>query len=313
MRQRELAARHRAQLFSQLAQTEKAGLSASDSVRVMAKSADRPLQQRLRLFREQLAAGKDIARAGLISGVFLSWEARMVQAAEASGKLAESYAGLARRHANRARRYQNLKRGMTLPLALFVLAVLAAPLPGLLLGNINFENYFLSTTGRLLLLFGSLYLLSRGWRRLGATGADNALFRLLLRTPWFGGLIRRQQQHDCLLSLALLLDAGVPAFQALGVAAESVSHPTLRAQFAGAENSARNGSSVTVALESSGILPDEQMKNLVEAGEFSGRLSEQLYRVADQLDEQLELQFKMVSDWVPKLVYLVIVLLFIMG
>ncbi|MBT8046851.1 MAG: hypothetical protein HKN57_13135 [Xanthomonadales bacterium] len=312
MRQRELEARHRAQLFSQLAQTGKAGLSAADSIHVMVKSADRSLQQPLRLFWKQLAAGKDIAQAGLKSAVFLSWEARLIQAAEASGKLVESYAGLARRHANRARRYQNLKRGMTLPLALFVLAVLAAPLPGLLLGNINFESYLLNTTGRLLLLFGSLYLLSRGWRRLGATGADNALFRLLLRTPWAGKLIRRQQQHDCLLSLALLLDAGVPAFQALGVAADSVSHPTLRAQFAGAENAARRGSSVTGALESGGILPDEQMKNLVKAGEFSGRLSEQLYRVADQLDEQLEMQFKVISDWAPKTAYFAVVVLFVL-
>ena len=148
------------------------------------------------------------------SGLFLPWEARLIQAAEVSGKLADSYNGLARRYVNRARRYGNLKRGMTLPLALFVLAVLVAPLPALLLGAIGIDRYLLNTTGRLLLFFGSLYLLSWSWRQLGATGADNALFRLLLRTPLLGSLIRRQQQYNYLSSLALLMDAGVPAFDA---------------------------------------------------------------------------------------------------
>jgi type II secretory pathway component PulF len=313
VRLRELGGRHRAQLFAQLAQTEKAGLTAADSIRMMAKSADAALGKRLEQFLERLAAGSDTTRAGLASGLFLSWEARLLQAAEASGKLAESYTELARRHANRASRNSALKRGMTLPLALFVLAVLVLPLPDLLTGAIDIGSYLLSTSSRLLFLFTALYLLARGWRRLGAAGADNTLYRILLRAPWFGRLVRRQQQYDYLFSLALLLDAGVPAFDALSVAAGSVSHPTLRARFSGAEKMVRNGASVTDALESCGILPNENEVNLVRAGEFSGRLSESLHHVASQLDEQIELQFSVLADWAPKFGYLAVVISVILG
>lgn len=313
MRQEDLDSRVRSHLFTQLAQTEKAGLTVNDSIQMIAKSAGASLQQRLELFREQLSAGCEIALAGMTAGLFLPWEARLIQAAEVSGKLADSYNGLARRYANRARRYGNLKRGMTLPLALFVLAVLVAPLPALLLGAIGIDRYLLNTTGRLLLFFGSLYLLSWSWRQLGATGADNALFRLLLRTPLLGSLIRRQQQYNYLSSLALLMDAGVPAFDALGVAAVSVSHPALRKQFGRAEKAVRNGSSVTDALDSSGVLPDESAKNLIGAGEFSGRLSEMLQHAAGQLDDQLELQFSVLADWAPKFAYFAVVVVLVLG
>jgi len=279
----------------------------------MLQSAGPVLQQRLGIFRHGLVEGQPVFQAGLASGLFLPWEARLVQAAEVSGKLAESYTALARRHAGRARRGDRLRRGMALPLAVFVLAVLVAPLPALLLGTISLDRYVLHSVGRLALFFGALYLLSWSWRRLGATGADNTLFRWLLRVPWFGGLIRRQQQHDYLFSLALLLDAGVPAFDALGVAAGSVSHPALRIQFGRAETSARNGSSVTDALDSCGILPDEAATNLIRTGEFSGQLSCMLHHAAAQLGEYLELQRKAISDWAPKFAYFAVVVVFVLG
>ena len=308
MRHQELGGRHRALLFSQLAQTEKAGLTAADSTRIMARSAEPCLRPRLELFREQLAAGSDITRAGLDAGIFLPWEARLLQAAEASGKLAESYAGLARRHANRTQRHNALKKGMTLPLALFVLAVLVVPLPALMTGTIDIVRYLLNITTRLLLLFTALYALSRAWRRLGMAGADNTLYRLLLRAPWLGRLVRRQQQYDFMSSLYLLLDAGLPAFDALRAAAGSVGHPSLRAQFSNAEIMARRDASVTAALESCGILPSENAVSLVRAGEFSGRLSESINQVASQLDEQIEMQFSILTDWAPKLAYLAVVI-----
>jgi type II secretory pathway component PulF len=296
-----------------LAQSQRAGLTALSAVDIMQPSAGSVLQQRLGFFRQGLIEGQPVFQAGLGSGLFLPWEARLVQAAEVSGKLADSYTALARRHASRAHRGDRLRRGLALPLAVFVLAVLVAPLPALLLGNTSLDRYVLHSVGRLALFFGALYLLSWSWRRLGATGADNILFRWLLRVPWFGGLIRRQQQHDYLFSLALLLDAGVPAFDALGVAAGSVSHPGLRTQFGCAETSARNGSSVTDALDSCGILPDEAAMNLVRTAEFSGRLSGMLHHVAAQLDEYLELQRKAISDWAPKFAYLAVVVLFVLG
>jgi len=308
----ELDPKQRTLLFRQLAQSERAGLTVLDSIRILLESADPLLRQRLSVFRKQLAANAPISRAGLRSGIFLPWEERLIQAAEISGKLADSYSALARRHADRALRRRNLWRGMTFPLVLFALAILVSPLPALLFGNIGPGRFLLDTVGRLMLFFGSLYLLTWSWRRLGATGADNTLFRLLLRIPWFGKLIRRQQQYNYLSSLALLLDAGVPAFDALGIAADSVSHPTLRTQFAQAEEAVRSGSGVTEALAFSDTLGDEEAINLVRSGEFSGRLSEMLHHVARQLNEQQNSQFKSLTDWAPKLAYAAIVILFLL-
>ena len=201
MQQAELDARQRALLFKQLAQAERAGLTALDAARLLIGSADARFRDRLAAFRRALNSGKSVADAGLRNGLFLPWEARLVQAAEVSGKLAQCYAALATRHSDQSRRSRQLKNGILLPLAIFVLAVFIAPLSALVTGAITGTRYLFLTIGRLLLFFGALFLLSWSWRRLSASGADNSLFRLLLRIPFFGRLIRRQQQRDYLFSL----------------------------------------------------------------------------------------------------------------
>ena len=313
MKQRELDARSRANLFKQLAQTERAGVPILDAIAILSAAANASLGKRLSRFRRIVSAGIDVAEAGLRSGLFLPWEARLLRAAEISGKLAQSYAGLSRRHSYHAHRMSQIKGGLILPLVMFVLVVILTPLPALFRGDINGLVYLALTAGRLFLFFGGLYLLTYNWKRLGASGADNTIFRLLLRIPLFGGLIRRQQRRDFLHSLALLLEAGVPAFEALGIAADSVSHPGIRKRFADSVNHARSGATVSEALESCGALQNSDTLNLLRTGEFAGRLSEMIHHHVMQLDEQLDGQFKMIADWTPRVVYLLIVVFFILG
>ena len=313
MKHRELEARSRASLFKQLAQTERAGVPVLDTIAILSATANPTLKQRLSRFHRIFSAGKDVAEAGLGSGLFLPWEARLLRAAEISGKLAQSYAALSKRHSYRARRMSQIKRGLILPLVLFFFVVILAPLPALFRGDINGHVYLALTAGRLLLFFGGLYVLTYNWRRLGATGADNTILRWLLHIPICGGLIRRQQRRDFLHSLALLLDAGVPAFDALAIAADSVSHPDFRKRFANSVIHARSGANLSEVLASCGALQDSDAVNLLRTGEFSGRLSEMIHHHVLQLDEQLDEQFKMLADWTPRVVYLLIVVFFILG
>ena len=60
--------------------------------------------------------GDDIAQAGLDSGLFLPWEARLLRAAQSGGQLADTYAILGKRYQDRARRSRQLKSNMVLPL-----------------------------------------------------------------------------------------------------------------------------------------------------------------------------------------------------
>ena len=109
------------------------------------------------------------------------------------------------------------------------------------------------------------------------------------------------------------LDAGVPAFEALGIAADSVSHPDIRKRFSDSVNHARSGATVSEALEAVGALQDSDAVNLARTGEFSGRLSEMIHHQVRQLDEQLNLQFEMLAEWTPRVVYLLIIVLIVLN
>lgn len=311
MNQGELDARTRARLYAQLATGERVGLPLRNAVETLLVSADKALHARLAGFQEKVSAGADVAEAGSNSGLFLAWETRLIQAAAVSGKLEQSFAALARRYADRASRYARIRNGLVLPFAVMVVAVFVAPLPALFRGDISGQAYLLLTAGRLLLFFSALYLLSFSWRRLGASGADNTVFRLLLHIPCVGPLIRRQQQRDFLHSLALLLAAGVPVFEALAVAADSVSHPTLRERFSGSARAVRNGTPVTDALRDCSALPGSHSDNILRAGEVSGRSDEMLSHLVAQMDEQLHSQYRTIADWTPRLAYVFVLAFFV--
>lgn len=303
LKPRELDSRLRSLLFAQLAQTAKAGLPLRNTLSILEENATESFRARLSVFQREVDAGSDVARAGLTSGTFLPWEFRLLQAAETGGKLPQSYANLSRRYANRVRHRRRLKSGLAFPVTIFVLLVFLAPLKALYFGEISVAFYLARTGGSLLLFFGGLYMLSSGWTRLAASGSDNTLHRLLLRIPLAGGLIRKQQRRDFLDSLGMLLDSGVSAINALEYAAASVSHPQLRKEFATAASLCRGGMNVTRALETCGALQNPDAASLLGSGEYSGRLVEMIQHQIRALDEQLDADFKLISDWLPRVIY----------
>lgn len=313
MKQKELTAHTRANLFAKLAQSEKAALPVLDSLEILSASADQLLSQRLTRFRNCANSGQDIPESGLRSGIFLPWEARLLRAAEVSGKLAESYAALGKRYASHARRSSRLKSSLIFPLLIFVMMVSLAPLPALLRGEISGQWYLLQSAGRVLLLFTGLYMLTYNWKRLSASGADSSIFSLMLHLPLVGSLIRQQQQRDFLYSLGLLLQAGVPTLEALTVAAGSISHPGLRRKFGNTADLVHKGETVSASLESCGLLQDSDSYNILHTGEYSGRLTEMIHHLVSQLDEQLEQKFETLATWAPRIIYLLILVNFALG
>ncbi len=298
----------RSVLFTRLAKAEQAGLPLKNTLAVLRGDSDLGLVTRLEQFQKQVTSGTDIAQAGLDSGLFLPWEAHLLRAAQESGDLAGTYAELGKRYQGRARRSRQLKSNMLLPLLLFVLAAFIAPILPLYRGEISGIEYLFSSLGRLLLLFGGLFLLSLGWRRLMAYGTESALHKLLLHLPVAGGLVLRQQRFDFLHNLSLLLAAGLPAFDALETAASGISHPTLRRRFKESSKYCRNGMDVVSSLDRCGAFEDADAVALARSGEFSGQLDRMIRHHVTQLGERLDLQYDLLTQWLPRAFYLLILL-----
>ncbi|HKJ16317.1 MAG TPA: type II secretion system F family protein [Xanthomonadales bacterium] len=306
-----LDAKTRARLFSQLAQAGHAGLPWARCIPVLRKSGGKSLRPVLDDFERRLNKGADIADSGLRAGLFLPWEARLIGAAEKSGKLDNSFRSLSGRYKSRANRQSRIRGGLMFPLVLFILATLVAPLGPLLTEAISIGQYLIGVCSRLLLLFGGLVLLTWSWKRLGVHGADSSIFAMILRIPWFGTLVRRQQQRDFLDSLAMALGAGIPAFDALELAAESVSNPHLRSRFGRSAKYAQDGSTITESILRVKALQNSDAENLLRSGELSGRSEEMLNHLVAGLDEQLDSQYQIISDWTPRIAYVVVIILFL--
>jgi general secretion pathway protein F len=300
-----LSSRARADLFSQFATLERAGIPPLQALPILYKQAPIECQPRIKQLQQGVQQGAALAKAGRRSGLFLPWEARLITVAEEAGKLQATFSRLNQHYAARARRLLKFKGRLIYPLAILVLAVFVAPAPALLLGDIGPASYLLRTAAPLLGLYTLGRLLIWRYRMASLAEQPYGVAVVGLALPILGGLMRRQQRRDFLASLALLLEAGVPAIEALSLAAHSVGNPVLRERFAGFAERARAGATLAQALAGAEIGVDAV--TLIDTGEKAGKLDEMLWYVVRQLDERLDAQLDMLAEWAPRVLYAVVV------
>jgi type IV pilus assembly protein PilC len=94
-------------------------------------------------------------------------------------------------------------------------------------------------------------------------------------------------------TLATLLSGGLPLLQAIDVAASSIGNRALGTAVAAAAPQVREGKSLTVALESSGVLEHLALE-MIKVGEQTGALADMLNAVAEFYDEDLDTRLQTV-------------------
>ncbi len=123
------------------------------------------------------------------------------------------------------------------------------------------------------------------WRR--REGSPVVLDRILLRLPYFGGLMRMYATSQLMRTLSTLLAGGLPLLNAIDVAAASVGNRAMSQALRGATERIREGASLTVALESTGMLEALPLE-MVKVGEQTGALGDMLGAIAEFYDEELD-------------------------
>ena len=118
-------------------------------------------------------------------------------------------------------------------------------------------------------------------------GSGVAIDRALLRIPHVGSMMRMYATGQLMRTLSTLLAGGLPLLNALEVAAASVGNRAMAAAITGATPQVREGKSLTVALESTGMLENLPLE-MVKVGEQTGALADMLNAIAEFYDEELE-------------------------
>jgi type IV pilus assembly protein PilC len=141
-------------------------------------------------------------------------------------------------------------------------------------------------------------VLVRLWLRRPGSGV--VLDRLLLRLPYLGAMLGMYATSQLSRTLATLVSGGLPLLNALEVAAASVGNRAMAAGVSAAAPQVREGRSLTVALESTGLLEPVALE-MIRVGEQTGALAEMLTAIADFYDEELDTRLQIALSLVEPL------------
>lgn len=308
-RHRPLPALLRAQLFQHLAAMEKAGLAPDKAYALL--DLGRAASARVAAFRKLAARRNEPAGAGLASGLFTVFEARLLRAAFAAGSPMATYQRLADVHASRARQLALLRSRMLLPVAILTLALFVQPLPALAGGSISAAGYLWRVLSPLLVLGGTALLAPRTVAWFGAGGESPAragVERALMAIPFFGAMHVRRNMRDFVDSLALLLDAGLPLFDAMPVALDTVGNSVLRCELEALLPKLKGGATLAQAIKALRLADSGKLHAMVDTGEHSGTLPEMLRRHAAGESETIHRVQLEIMAWLPRVFYAMVAL-----
>jgi general secretion pathway protein F len=299
-----LSMQARADLFNSLAAMDKAGLPVDKALALLHLPGTG--QTRLEKLRKSVSRGADIASAGEKSGLFTSLEAAVIHAALCAGSPAATYRRLADDYAHRARQLRLVKSRLSLPLLVFILALLLHPLPGLFDGSLSGGGYLLRVLRPLILSAGVFYLvlrLMRGLEQTPPTPAQTWAARRLIGVPVFGPMLVRRDNRDFFASLALLLESGIAMFDALPLAAETIGNGVIRADFSRIKQYMTQRATLAAAVEKLTYVANRRVTGYIRTGEAGGTLPEMLRRFTQAESEDIAQFQRQVAAWLPRVVY----------
>ncbi len=308
-RPRPLMFQVRADLFSSLAAMEKAGLPTDKAVGLLRVPGAG--QARLEKLRAWMSRGADIATAGDKSALFTPLEVSFVRAALQAGSPAVTYHRLANHYTQQAQQIAAIKSRLSLPLLVLVMALLLQPLPQLFAGSLSGGGYLLQVLRPLILLLALFYPARRFWFWFGqtpVTPTQTVIAQRLTRLPVFGAMHVRRNNRDFFSNLALLLEAGIPMFDALPLAVGTVSNCVVRADFALIKQQMVRGATLEQVVEQLNYIGNTQVIGYIRTGETSGTLPEMLLRFTKAETDAITHFQQQVAAWLPRVVYGVIML-----
>lgn len=304
-----LALSERAALFAQLAALEQAGLPTDRALASVQLSP--ALQARVTQMAQHLQQGRDLASAGYQAGLFSALEFSLLRAAQSAGSPARIYQRLARHYEHQATQAKALRSRLLMPAGVLLLALLIQPLPALVGGSLSLLGYLWSVLQPLLvlaLLWGVGRQLWQHLERPARSAQVSALDDALLRLPVLGEAHARRNTRDYFESLGLLLEAGMPMFEALPKATATLTNSRLRRDFFGVQQRVLAGATLAEAILPLEFPGKAQLVGLIRTGEASGSLPAILLGHAARESAELASFQAQLATWLPRLVYALLAL-----
>lgn len=292
----------RAELFQGLGRAQSAGLDAAHTLKALEGICNGTLDQALIRTRNAVSKGRPLTTSLDAHGLLGEMDHVLLTAAEETGSIGAVCLKLAERYRRAWVRWQQMKGRMLLPGAVFVIGVLVMPLPALASGALSVTGYVVRAGAMLLLLVMLVKLFSsvvRQWRASGTPGWLTGLARLL---PVAGPMSRLHERADACERLALALQCGLPAREAMEGLRRAENNPVREAALINASSKIAGGIAVAESLQDAHLL-DPAGFAIVSTGEAAGRLDDSLQRVVNGCHDTLDGYYDQLARWLPVAVY----------
>ncbi len=309
----------------QLANLLAAGVPMSRALGILSREASRPASKKLwATVHDQVAGGMALADAmSLHPSAFSPIYVAMVRAGETGGFLDIVLEQIATFRAREADLKGRVKGALVYPI---ILAVLSAAIMVFLLTFFipRFSQMFeefggsLPTLTRyivaasdllvkywLILVLGIIVIAFAVQRMLSKEEGRRTMEGLLLRVPLFGTAVARFALVRFCRMLGTLVGAGVPLIASLRVAKEAIGNQVLADTVSNAIESVQRGHPLARSLEGCRVLFPSAVIEMVSVAEESGRLDQELIRLAGAYEAELDRYLKMMVTLIePALLFL---------
>lgn len=253
----------------------------------------------------------DGLQAALTSNGFSELDTGILTAGEQSGRLEEACRAL-------ADYYAHLEKGRNRAIAasaypVFILhlgAILLSIPPAVVEGSLP---VFAREAG---VFLGVAYLIVTAvaavlWISARGFSSSDSADRLVSRIPIIGGLLRCAALARFCLVLSLGIRSAEGFLAGLTKAGAAAGSARIRTACGQAVTSIRAGNGFAAAMRSTGVFP-EDLERALQVAEVSGRLDEEITRWAGIYRERLFRRIDAIAAWLPRALYLLIVLLVVL-
>lgn len=299
---------HWAEMYRQLAQLTAAGVTLQEALKqILRNPPSRMFRRPLETVLAELNAGKTFTDALGATGRWIPpLDLALLKAGEHSGRLDQCFKLLADYHLERAQMARRAIGDLAYPVFLLHFAVLILGIPSLV-RHWRFDLYIF----QVLSILAPLYALTlAGLYALQSRHGERwrAVVETVLRAVPVLGVARRDLALARLaMALEGLLNAGYPIDKSWVLAAEASGSPAIKRTVCSWKNKLDAGQTPGEALRTSPLFP-QLFVNLYCSGEVSGKLDESLHELARIYTEEGRRRMQMVATWVPRLIYIGIML-----
>ena len=302
-----LSLRQKQSFYHSLAQLIRSGVPFPKALDKLAGTTRGSSRRLLDSTREALANGRTVGEAFTAQRSEITpLEASVLTAVEKSGQLDHGLRELSDYFGALAQARATIIKRLTYPLFLLHFGILVLGAPTLVLkSSADFFREVGSTFVFIYAAVAIVAMITPVLRDLGA--ASGFVDRLVNAIPLLGKVRRSFALSRFCTVYGLQLDAGVNIIDAVIAAGHASRSGSVRAAVDAAVPEVRAGSQVGPLLATSGVFPMEIMQTII-VGEETGKLVEELQRLAKDLREEALAKLETLADWLPKLLYVGIVL-----